>query len=68
MYPATSLRVTRLQHGLKLAEVAARAGVSATRASYIERDPGIASANEIRALEVAIELLARELESVGGAA
>lgn len=55
--PATPLRLERLRRGLRLADIARRAGVSLTRASEIERDPAAAKPAEIDALRRATEKL-----------
>lgn len=57
-YPATALRLERLRYGLTLAAVATRAGLTLTRASFVERDPAIGTADEIDALQAAIAALA----------
>ena len=62
--PASDLRVLRLRHGVRLSDVAAEAGLTLTRASYIERDPSIGTEPEILALRAAILSLTREAEGV----
>lgn len=54
MYALTPLRQLRLQHGLRLSDVAAKAGTSLTRASYIERDVVEGRPEEVAALRDAI--------------
>lgn len=60
----TKLRAARLSRGLRLEDVANEARISRTRASYIERDPSIASKSEIDRLLTAIERL--EAAPIGG--
>ena len=60
--PASDLRLSRLAKALTLSEVAARAGMSLTRASYIERDPAIAKPAELDALKRAINAMSTERE------
>jgi hypothetical protein len=57
-FPMTPLREMRFRAGLVLSEVARTAEMSLTRASILERDPGLAHPGEVEALERAIRLLA----------
>src|SRR5947207_3108447 len=59
MYAASALRSLRLGHGLKLSDIAQRADVSLSAASYAERDPDSHPAIA-DALRAAIDELARE--------
>jgi transcriptional regulator with XRE-family HTH domain len=63
MYPSTELREFRLRHGLRLADVAVRAGLSLTRASRVERDLSVGTDLEISALRSAVELIAAEVKA-----
>jgi len=62
LFPMTPLRGRRLQHALTLNEVAREAGMSLSRASMIERKPGIATVEEIASLESAVDSLAEREE------
>jgi len=56
----SALRQLRQRCGFTLGTVATRAGLTLTRASYIERDPSIARQVEIEDLRAAINELGRE--------
>lgn len=66
--PLTPLRAYRLQRGLTLAEVAARADMTTFRASIIERNPKAAHPDEIRAHRAACDSIHAERKQIGGAA
>jgi len=61
--PAFELRLLRLAKACT-PELAARAGISLTRASCIERDPAIAKPAELDALKRAIDELTSEREVI----
>ena len=60
MYPTTEIREYRLRRGVRLQDVAARAGVSLSRASYVERDPSVARKGELEALKAAVDSISAE--------
>ena len=60
MYPLTEPREYRLRAGVPLAHAAMRAGISLSRASYIERDPSLARDGELDALRAAVDEIASE--------
>lgn len=62
LFPSTPTREHRLRHGIPLAVVALRAGISAARVSCVERDPSIARPGELDALKAAVDALAAEAE------
>jgi transcriptional regulator with XRE-family HTH domain len=64
----TKLRAARLSRGLRLEDVAKEAGVSRTRASYVERDPSLANEAELDKLLGAIERLAATPAPIGSPA
>jgi transcriptional regulator with XRE-family HTH domain len=59
VFPAASpIRRRRLAKGITLSEAARAAGVSLTKASYVERGLGKADPKDLRRLDEAIERLA----------
>jgi hypothetical protein len=60
-------RLYRLGFGVPLNAAAVLAGISLTRASQIERDPGAAKAGELEALRAAVEQLVADREEPQGA-
>lgn len=67
LYPAGELRQYRQRHGVRLAEAAMRAGMSLSRASYLERDPSLARHGELDALRAAVDAIAAEMGLRGAA-
>jgi hypothetical protein len=56
-YPASEIRINRQRRGLTLAEVAAAADMTLTRASIVERNPALGTPAEIAALQSAVRKL-----------
>jgi hypothetical protein len=66
--PLTPLRAYRLERGIRIVDVAERAGISAFRVSIIERHPGLAERHELDAHRAAIDAIHAERNASGGAA
>lgn len=64
MFPAGTVRIFRLRHGLTLAQVATRAGVSVRRLSTVERGLSLSRPGELQRIADSIEALASERRGV----